>query len=331
MTTASRSTCPARRLQAPQTIYHSETAMVVAGPNWTQHAEFYFGDTDMASHASDTTPPTAVFQVLSAAATGTVPLMSVLYQSTQNHVELSAGKERFKRASNQGPGPLWHVEWAGITKPTTLVVEALATGCPFQGFLAPQAVTAPPHQPLFTIDQLQTAATTGEVFINGQYDLPGTSAMGGISSPDISTAWSPWLATPDSSPVPVARSFVQVSPQPHDASAWDWYEGFTGDFATLTPAADSASCACQDTSAPPCNSGSGSCGFWTSPTLDVGMYEVENPNNVSLFATGNLLGQFWDAFDDWAQDVTATLRFTAPMKANLDADSGASSCTSLGR
>jgi hypothetical protein len=40
------------------------------------------------------------------------------------------GTERYKRALNQGDGPPWHLEWAGLTQPTTLVVEALASDPP---------------------------------------------------------------------------------------------------------------------------------------------------------------------------------------------------------
>jgi len=151
------------------TVFHSET---VAG---NYYAEYYFTSADQAAHASDTTPPAPAFEVLTESASGTQPLMAVLYEAGQNHTELAVGKERFKRAANQGPGPLWHLEWSGITKPTTLVVEALATGCPFQGFLSPQSLSMPPHQPLLTEAELKNASKTGEVYINGQFDLPGTS------------------------------------------------------------------------------------------------------------------------------------------------------------
>jgi hypothetical protein len=303
---------PSSASSATQTLYHSETAIPVAGQNWTQYTEYYFTAADLASHASDSTPPAPAFQVLSAPAGGATPLMAILYQPGQNHVELAVGNERFKRAANQGPGPLWHLEWSGITAPTTLVVEALASGCPFQASLSPQPVDAPPHQPLETLAQIQQASSTGEVFINGQYDLPGTSDAG-----------LPWLGTPNASPVPIARSFIQVTPQPHDPSAWDWYEGFNvgSDFGTVVTGKDPASCACQTPgSLSACNNGGGGCGYWTSPTLDIGAYELDIPNNKPVFAYGQMLGQFWDAFDDFGQDVTGTVRFTAPQKANMNAD-----------
>jgi hypothetical protein len=312
---------PATASSATQTIYHSETATVVAGQGWTQYTEYYFASADMASHAQDTTPPAPAFQVLSAPGSGTKPLMNVLYNAGQNHVELSPGTERFKRAANQGPGPLWHLEWSGIAAPTTLVVEALASGCPYQGFLSPQSLNAPPHQTFFTLEQMQQASATGEIFINGEYDLPGAtwSPIGG----ETVDAGLPLLRTPSASPVPLARSFVAVTPQPHDPSAWDWYEGFSAasTFGPATPASDTASCSCQTPgSPPPCNSGGGACGYWASPTLDFGAYETDNPNNVAVFTYGQFLGEFWDAFDDWSQDVTSTLRFTATQMATVGPD-----------
>jgi hypothetical protein len=303
---------PSSASSATKTLYHSETAIPVLGQNWTSYTQYYFTAADLASHANDSTPPAPAFQVLSSPAGGAMPLMAVLYQPGQNHVELAVGNERFKRAANQGPGPLWHLEWSGITAPTTLAVEALASGCPYQAFLSPQPVDSPPHQPLETLAQIQKASSTGEVFINGQYDLPG-SVTGGL----------PWLRTPNASPVPIARSFIQVAPRPHDPSGWDWYEGFNvgSDFGAVVVGADPANCACQKPgSLTACDNGSGGCGYWTSPTLDIGAYKLDIPNNKPVFAYGQVLGQFWDAFDDWAQGVTGTLRFTAPQRANMDAD-----------
>jgi hypothetical protein len=313
---------------ATEPLYHSETADPVAGQDWTSYTEYYFTSADVASHAMDSTPPAPAFPILSAPAAGAVPLMAVFYQPGMNHIELAAGNERFKRAANQGPGPLWHVEWSGITGPTTLVVEALASGCPYQGFLSPMAVSAPPHQPLLTLAQMQQASATGEVFINGQYDLPGTTfpVPTGYGMFTTSDAGLPMLQTPDASPVPIARSFIQVTPQPHDPSAWDWYEGFNvgHDFGPVTRAQDSASCRCQDpsleTSLTACQSGGGACGYWKSPTFEFGAYEVDIPQTQPLLAYGNVLGQFVDVFDDVGQDVTGTLRFTVPKKANVDTD-----------
>ncbi len=320
---------PASPSAATTTIYHSETVQLV-GQGYTTYTEYYFTAADMASHSSDQTPPAPAFQVLTAAATGTQPLMAVFYMPGENHTELAVGNERFKRAANQGPGPLWHLEWAGMTAPTTLVVEALATGCPFQGFLSPQSLNAPPHQPLLTLADLQAQASpSGEVFINGQFDLPGTTYTTLLGNGAAGGMWStsnvdfPALQTPNASPIALARSFIAVTPHPHKAADWDWYEGFTvgSDFGALTPGLDPASCSCQVPGTPfPCESGAGGCGYWTSPTLDVSAYLLDIASNKSIFTQGQFLGQYWDAFDDVAQDVTGSLRLTAPQQATMNTD-----------
>ncbi len=169
---------PAAASASTATIYGSQTAEPQAGKTYKQYVQYYFAAADMPAHAKDTTPPAPAFQVLTAAADGTQPLMSVLYEPVENHVELAVGNERFQRAAHQGPGPLWHLEWSGITKPTTLVVEALASGCPFQGFLSPTHLEAPPHQTFFTLAELQAKSPSGEVFVNGQYDGPGSPPHG---------------------------------------------------------------------------------------------------------------------------------------------------------
>jgi hypothetical protein len=317
---------PSAASASTTTIYHSETAASVGSTFPTEYAEYYFTSADMAAHASDTTPPAPAFQVWAVSAPGTQPLMAVFYKPGQNHTELAVGEERFKRAANQGPGPLWHVEWSGITAPTTLVVEALASGCPFQGSLSPQSLSAPPHQPLLTAEQMQQASATGELYLNGQYDLPGTSfpilvgngAMGGMWA--VSDAGAPLLQIPNSSPVPIARSFVQVAPVPHDPT-WDWYQGFSVGTALppLAPASDTL-CACSPTGPSPCVSGAGGCGYFTSSVLDLGVYLLDVQNNVPVFTYGQYSGQLFDVLDDAVQDVAATLRMTAPQTAAVGAN-----------
>lgn len=309
------------------TVYYSEN-VVQASATDTTYAEYFFTSADMASHTSDTTPPAPAFEILSATANGAEPLMAVFYQPGNNHTELAVGKERYNRAANQGPGRLWHLEWGGITADTTLVIEALATGCPFQGFLSPEALTAPPHQPLLTLAQLQQKSSTGEVYINGQYDLPGTTftilvgdgTMGGMWA--ISDAGAPLLATPNSSPVPIARSFVQVSPMPHDPTAWDWYQGFTvgSEVPALAPVSDTVGCQCVPTGPELCVGGAGACGYFTSSLFDLGAYAMDDPGNVPLFAYGSFMGQLWEVFDDVYQDVGGELRMTAAQTATVSAD-----------
>lgn len=250
----------------------------------TKNHQYYLTAAKLAEHEDETVTP--AFEVLNDAAEGTEPLLAVHYQTENVHDQLSVGKEAFSRASNQGNGPLWHVEYSGITEPTTLVVEALASGCPFQGFLSAQHLEAPPHQTLFTLDDLQSASATGEVFINGQYDV-------------------------EEFPKPIARSFVKVEPKSHAAADWDWYEGFTEPEDFGEPVV---------TEYPECKDDT--CGRWTSSKFDITAYSVDNPGGIAFFTHGTVLGQLWTVFDDWQQDVTGKLRFTALQKANIDADHG---------
>jgi hypothetical protein len=252
-----------------------------AGHPFTEHVQYYFLAADMAAHAHDTTPPSPAFQVLNAATAETQPLMGVLYENS--HIELAVGPERYRRALSQGNGPLWHLEWAGLTRPTTLVVEALATGCPFQGMLSAQHLEAPGHQTLYTLAELQGRSPTGEVFVNGQYDA-------------VSAA-----------PVPLARSYINVAPQPESASAWDFYQGFApgtdfGPVANMTP------CTWQGCSG-------------QTPAFDFAAYELDQPmDGTAVFTFGAFQGQLWTVFDDTGQDVTGRVRFTARTPATVAAD-----------
>jgi len=280
-----------------QTVYHSED-LIFSGI-----AEYYFGAADLASHAMDSTPPAAAFQVLTSQASGTEPLNAILYQPGQNHTELAVGTERFQRASYQGTGPLWHLEWSGITQPTTLVVEALSTGCPFQGLFSAQALAVQYHQPYLTLDQLQQASPTGEVFLNGQYDLP--------DDPDAGPTY---MQTPNASPIPIARSFVQVTPQPHDPTAWDWYQGFSvgTDLGTITSIPG-----CLEAGQPGYN-----CVHFTSAAFDITGYRLDEPlpADIPALAYGNALGELWTVFDDAGHDVTGKIRFTALQTTTIDPD-----------
>jgi len=226
---------------------------------------------------------------------------------------------------------MWHLEWSGITEPTTLVVEALASGCPFQGFLSPQSLSLPPHQPLLTQADIKKSSPTGEVYINGEFDVPGTTfttvcangtngAMGGVWGTVKSSM--PLMQTTSSAPIPLARSFVKVTPQPHAASDWDWYEGFSVDetMPPLTPTPDSL-CQCVPTSDAPCNSGGSGCGYWGSPLFNIGAYALDLVDSKPLFALGMFGGQFWEVFDDAAQDTGGELRMTVPKKTAVNTDS----------
>jgi hypothetical protein len=302
---------PAAPSSATHTIYHSEMAASQATtPPWTQYSEYYVTSGDIAAHAGDTTPPAAAFEVLSAQAAETQPLMAVFYEPQHSHTELVAGNERFKRAMNQGQGPLWHLEWSGLTGPTTLVVEALATGCPYQGFLSAEHLDAPPHQRFQTLADLQGQSPTGEVYVNGQFDLPGASWTGldfSVHSSGLSL-----LATPDASPVPIARSFVQVTPKPHDPSAWDWYAGFSPgtDLGTMTSVPG-----CLEGGQPGYN-----CVHWQSAEWDISGYRLDEPGGVTVLTYGEALGQLWIAFDDTGQGVAGKVRLSPRQQASIASD-----------
>src|SRR5262249_21361724 len=124
----------------------------------------------------------------------------------KQHDELAAGESQFERVYKQGDeAPYFGLHWAGITAETTLVVEALADGCPYQGFLAPKsspAFTDPGGHDFpawMTLDELHAASSTGEIYINGQHDR----------------------TTP---PRPIARSFIKIGPGP--TPDMDWFMGF---------------------------------------------------------------------------------------------------------
>ena len=283
---------PSTASSTTQTVYGSQlsTGWNCIQCDSTQHRQYYFLAADMASHQMDTTPPAPAFQVLSAPATGALPLYAVLYTTDQVHTELAAGTDRYQRALNQGNGPLWHLEWAGLTQPTTLVVEALSSGCPYQGFLSATHLDAPPHQTFYTLDELQAASPTGEVFINGEFD-------------NVPAA-----------PVPVARSFVQVTPQPHVPAEWDWYQGFNvgTDLGPVTQGNFMGSQTMFSCSWEGC--------MQSDSLFQVDAYELDEPNSIAVLTWGQFQGQLWEAFDDTGQDVTGRVRISANQMATIASD-----------
>ena len=222
------------------------------------------------------------FQVLTAAAADTQPLMRVFYQNTcgRSHDELTVGKGRFDRARAQGDQqPNFNLHWAGITGPTTLVVEALADGCPYQGFFGAAAEPARDVYPAWlTLDQLHAASPTGEVYINGQH-------------------------TAGVNPKPVARSFIQIAPGPKPDL--DWFAGFSDAAAMGTM---------KDT---PC----GAMNCWqqfrkASDTMDLSFMFVE----TDRWAFAPIMGELWVNFGDVGADVNGKFRLTPSTKAKLSAD-----------
>jgi hypothetical protein len=112
------------------------------------------------------------------------------------------------------------------------------------------------------------------------------------------------------SPVPIARAFLNVSPHPHDPNAWDWYQDFPPGQAL--PA--------ESDSPDPKFANDPTSLHRTSSLFDYGAYSLDNPNGVLVFTHGAMLGQFWSGFDDWKQDVTGSLRWTAQERGTVDAD-----------
>ena len=286
------------------------------------HTRYYFADgPEAAAHASKT----AAFFVLASQAPGTLPLMRVHYGNAcgWSHDELAVGQDRFERAYHQGDQlPWWSLLWTGVTGPTTLVVEALDHGCPFQGHLSPQPIPSFTayfgnnpllHQPYVTLDQVQAASPANEVFINGQtgpaWIWDGTAFDAGVE--DAATAAALAANTGASQPRPkaIARSFVNVAPQPH--ATMDF-------FAAFPPGA-----AAETFTTVPCGSSDGNCfATWRqqSATWDQMFIDTEYlPDGGGLFAYGPVAGEWWVTYGDVGGDTNGKYRLTANQKANIDA------------
>jgi hypothetical protein len=253
-----------------------------------RESRYYFIDGPEAAARGGKTP---AFEVLTDGSADDVhPLMRVFYQNVcgMSHDELAAGESQFDRVYKQGDQvPYFGLHWSGITAETTLVVEALADGCPYPGFLG--AKSSPQYTDdvgrtfpaWMTLDELQKASPTGEVYINGQHDRP----------------------TP---PRPIARSFVKISPGPKPDM--DWFMGFESPdvLGTLTE--------------PPCaepNGGNCRQEFrQTSDTLDTIFMNVE----TDRWAMAPFLGELWLTYDDVAADVNGKFRLTPTQKAQMSAD-----------
>jgi hypothetical protein len=255
-------------------------------------AELYFADGPEADVREEKTP---VFKVLTAEDEGSIPLMRVFYENTCgiDHDELVAGKSRFDRARLQGASlPVFDLHWSGITGPTTLVVEALESGCP-----RPEndAILGPVSRPSFTnefggvlppwvtIDELREQSETGEVFINGQFD-------------------------PGNRPRAVARTFMKVSPGPKPDL--DWFMGFdSGD--ALGELADAEWCG---------EPAPGSCWQQFRQISDVGDF-VFMFVETERWAMQPWLGELWINYGDLGSDVNGKFRFTPSVRAEMRDDS----------
>ena len=130
------------------------------------------------------------FQVLTAAAADTQPLIAcstrtrAVAPTTSSPLARGASIEHGHRAISSPIRPALGRRHS----PTTLVVEALADGCPYQGFFGAASEPARDVYPAWlTLDQLRAASPTGEVYINGEH-------------------------TAGVNPKPVARSFMKIAP-----------------------------------------------------------------------------------------------------------------------
>jgi hypothetical protein len=221
------------------------------------------------------------FNVLATAAPGSQPLMRVFYQTAggRSHDELAVGQAAFARIRYQGlNNPVATVHYSGITAATTLVVEALDRGCPFQGIVSSQSLAAQTfsfstysvtHQPWYTLADLQNAVDSGEVFLNGQYD-------GVVGRPKA-----------------IARAYVSVAPA--TTEQMDWMSTADSFSETFTPVA--------------CGAPDGNC-FQQfreqSNTYDISFLSAE----TNHWQAGNVLGEFLINYADWAADTNGKVRIT---------------------
>jgi hypothetical protein len=244
---------------------------------------YYSSPAEIAARVADN--PAAAFSVLAAPADGTVPLKRVFYQGfcDDSHDELAAGESRFSRAASQGDQPVFETQWSGLTGKTILVVEALATGCPFQGHLVPHHKDAAGNAQVFlTLDEIRKASPSGEVFVNGQHDVQRL-------------------------PQAIARSFVEVSPAPRPAA--DFSATFDGTPETFT--LDSAGSGCGGIAA-----------SLSSPSFDARFYCTEgspDPAQVAMYSLGQMMGEFWVSFADAGSLTNGKFRLTARQKATFSA------------
>jgi hypothetical protein len=169
------------------------------------HVSLFFTDQGAEYAARQKEPASEVvdfgerFRIFADAQPGTVALHRVLYNYNESFDVLAAGTPRYQRVLNQGNQPVWSLTWPGLTRPTTLVIEALDQGCPFaDGYVSASDAPADDFNfPSLSLDKARLAS--GEAFINGQFD-------------------------PKNRPRPIARAYVDVTPKPQPS--WDWYQSF---------------------------------------------------------------------------------------------------------
>jgi hypothetical protein len=311
---------------------NSTTVQIYAdGQGSGSYQQFYlFPDGPEAAVHPDKQP---AFFALASQASGTVPLMRVYYQNAcgWSHDELAVGQERFNRIYHQGDTlPWWSLLWSGITGPTTLVVEALDTQCPYQGL--PSAQSFPSlqdgnlHQPFVTVDDMRAASATTEAFINGQngpawdwspyyYDLEQGfyDAGAGIDASvtlDGATPAQLLANTGAGLPLPkaIARSFVQVEVIPH--ASMDFLATFPPNATpeTFTPV----------TAGPPTEGCSQDWRYQSATFYAHFICMDGGPTPGSgLFTFGPVMGELWTTMGDNGADTNGKLRLTSLQKATM--------------
>jgi len=277
-------------------------------PGTPYQQRWYFTDGPEASARAGKQPAFLTAKM----ATGTAQaLLRVFYLNIcgWSHDELAVGKERFNRVYHQWDKlPEWSVLWTGITQPTTLVVEALDSACPYQGFFAPMSIPSLTasygsqsivHEPYMTMDDIRAASPSGQVFLNGQagpaWVHDGSMLVNGMQP-----------AAPPAPPLPkaIARSFVKVQPNPHPKM--DFFADFSGPPEDFEPV--------------PCDGNA--CPFIErrrSPTFEQQFIYNEFTSTQKLISWGQLMGEWWIAYADQSADTNGKYRLTALQKANMDA------------
>jgi hypothetical protein len=140
---------------------------------------YYFSSDEEAAFREATANETA-FPVLRSAGKEGRPLMRVFYtwdnyqgDGGPGQDTLVVGKSHFERARQQGWSlPEFDLTWSGVTKPTTLVIEALDDLCPFQGQFSSSQYPADGGEDengrwTVTPEQARRSAPHRELYVNG--------------------------------------------------------------------------------------------------------------------------------------------------------------------
>jgi hypothetical protein len=249
-----------------------------------KEARFYFVEGPESSARSNARP---AFEVLVRPAPDTKPLMRIFYENGCgiSHDELVAGQARFERARRQGDKePMFNLRWAGLTGPTTLVVEALDRVCPYQGTFVPAPTIKAgtdsnvKYPPLMTLEDLRKTSPSGEVYFNGQGDAKDR-------------------------PRALSRSFLKVAPA--KAPQMDWFQGF--DPGESLAKFDEV----------PCGGPGGNC--WQQKSYKSAQMRLDF-SFVDWFSYGSLMGEFWVVFADYAADTPGKIRIMPATKGTMTPD-----------